>query len=74
MINIEPMESRVFMSGDSVWVDLSHPVMTTAPQSTAMLLPAVQAAREAARRSIPDGTSNVVDGTSNTIMIAELYK
>jgi hypothetical protein len=64
---IEPMEARLLMSGDSIWIDIGHPVMTAQTQSTALLLPAVQAVREAARASI-------MDGTSNTIMFGEFYK
>ena len=57
---IEQMEGRLLMSGDSTGVDLGRPVLTTQTQSTTMLLPAVQAAREAARHSLVDGTSNTV--------------
>jgi hypothetical protein len=57
VIVVELMEGRLLMSGD--------PILTTQTQSTALLLPAVQAAREAARRS-------VTDGTSNTILVAEI--
>jgi hypothetical protein len=56
---VELMEGRLLMSGD--------PVLTTEIPSTALLLPAVQAAREAARRS-------VTDGTSNTILVGESYR
>jgi hypothetical protein len=58
---IEAMEGRLLMSGDA---------LTTTPdtQPIGMLLPAIQAAREAARRA------QISDGTSNTIMVAETYQ
>jgi hypothetical protein len=57
------MERRWLMSGDAALTDGAY----TAPQQpteVALLLPAVQAAREAARRA---STLGVTDGTSNTI-------
>ena len=79
------LEARTLMSGDSIWVDLDYAVTPAEPQPVALLLPAVQASREAARATvsntvdpakITDGTSNpakITDGTSNTIMFAERY-
>jgi hypothetical protein len=58
---LEAMERRWMMSGDAL-ADAGY----TAPPPTevALLLPAVQAAREAARRA---GAVAITDGTSNTI-------
>ena len=56
---IEAVEARVLMSGD---------IAAPGAEPVPLLLPAVQAAREAARRSAS------TDGTSNTIMVAETYQ
>jgi hypothetical protein len=56
---IEPLEGRLLMSGDSLMGPGSGP-------HTAMLVPAIQAAREAAR-------TQIVDGTSNTVMFADCH-
>jgi hypothetical protein len=52
-VMIEPMEGRLLMSGDAL-------TTTTDTQPIGMLLPAIQAAREAARRTVSDGTSNTI--------------
>jgi hypothetical protein len=61
-VMVEGLEGRLLMS-----VTGRIGGIAVDPSDTALLLPAVQAAREAAK------PTSVQDGTSNTILVAEQY-